>query len=132
MAADTADLKRLDKETLVQGIQRMAARARKYKEKAKETAEQTMELALAGGTAFGVGYYLGTIERDTPADEVEEALKMFGVDTDLLIGVTLAGVGLTGMAGKKMSGAARAAGTGALCYWAGNYGRKIGSTSEEA
>ena len=124
---EAADLKRLDKETLVEGFQRMASRARRYKEKAKETAEQTMELALAGGTAFGVGYYLGTIKRDNPGDE--DALKMFGVDTDLLVGVTLAGIGLTGMAGKKMSGAARAAGTGALCLWAGNYGMRM---AEEA
>lgn len=127
--AESADLKRLDKDTLVEGFQRMAARARRYKEKAKETAEQTMELALAGGTAFGVGYYMGTIERDNPGDP--EALKMFGVDTDLLIGVALAGVGLTGMAGKRMSGAARAAGTGALALWAGNYGRQMALTAED-
>ncbi len=128
--ADTADLKRLDKDTLVEGFQRMAGRARRYKEKAKETAEQTMELALAGGTAFGVGYYMGTIARDNPGDP--EALKMFGVDTDLLIGVTLAGVGLTGMAGKKMSGASRAAGTGALSLWAGNYGMRMAMEADEA
>jgi hypothetical protein len=127
--ADTADLKRLDKDTLVEGFQRMATRARRYKEKAKETAEQTMELALAGGTAFGVGYYLGTIARDS---NDPEDLKMFGVDTDLLIGVTLAGVGLTGMAGKKMSGAARAAGTGALSLWAGNYGMRMAMEAETA
>lgn len=128
--ADAAELKRLDKDTLVEGFQRMATRARRYKEKAKEAAENTMEIALAGGTAFGVGYYLGTIERDNPGDA--DALKMFGVDTDLLVGVALAGVGLTGMAGKKMSGAARAAGTGALSLWAGNYGRQMALTADDS
>jgi len=120
--ADATELKRLDKDTLVDGFQRMAARARRYKDKAKEAAENTMEIALAGGTAFGVGYYMGTIERD---GGTEEDLKMFGVDIDLLVGVALAGVGLTGMAGKKMSGAARAAGMGALSLWAGNYGKQM-------
>ncbi len=125
--ADATELKRLDKDTLVDGFQRMAARARRYKDKAKEAAENTMEIALAGGTAFGVGYYMGTIERD---GGTEEDLKMFGVDIDLLVGVALAGVGLTGMAGKKMSGAARAAGMGALSLWAGNYGRQMALTAE--
>jgi hypothetical protein len=128
--ADRAELMRLGKEELAELGTRLAARARRYKEKAKETAEQTMEFALAGGTAFGVGYYMGTIKRD-PA-HTEEDLKMFGVDRDLLIGVTLAGVGLTGMAGKRMSGAARAAGMGALAYWAGNYGEKIAMEAETA
>lgn len=126
--ADRAELMRLGKEELAEGFQRIAARARRYKDKAKETAEQTMEIALAGGTAFGVGYYMGTIKRD-PA-HTEDDLKMFGVDRDLLIGVTLAGVGLTGMAGKRMSGATRAAGIGALAYWAGNYGEKMAIEAE--
>ncbi len=125
--ADATELKRLDKDTLVDGFQRMAARARRYKDKAKEAAENTMEIALAGGTAFGVGYYMGTIERD---GGTEEDLKMFGVDIDLLVGVALAGVGLTGMAGKKMSGAARAAGMGALSLWAGNYGRQMAQIAD--
>ncbi len=125
--ADATELKRLDKDTLVDGFQRMAARARRYKDKAKEAAENTMEIALAGGTAFGVGYYMGTIERD---GGTEEDLKMFGVDIDLLVGVALAGVGLTGMAGKKMSGAARAAGMGALSLWAGNYGRQMAQLAD--
>jgi len=126
--ADRAELMRLGKEELAEGFQRLARRARTYKEKAKETAEQTMEFAIAGGTAFGVGYYMGTIKKDGTA--TEEDLKMFGVDRDLLIGVTLAGVGLTGMAGKKMSSASRAAGLGALSYWAGNYGEKMAIEAE--
>jgi hypothetical protein len=126
--ADRTELMRLGKEELAEGFQRIAARARRYKEKAKETAEQTMEIALAGGTAFGVGYYMGTIKRDP--GHTEDDLKMFGVDRDLLIGVTLAGVGLTGMAGKKMSSATRAAGIGALAYWAGNYGEKMAVEAE--
>jgi len=126
--ADRTELMRLGKEELAEGFQRLARRARTYKEKAKETAEQTMEFAIAGGTAFGVGYYMGTIKKDGTA--TEEDLKMFGVDRDLLIGVTLAGVGLTGMAGKKMSSASRAAGLGALSYWAGNYGEKMAIEAE--
>jgi hypothetical protein len=133
--ADRGELMRLGKEELAEGFQRMAARARRYKEKAKETAEQTMELALAGGTAFGVGYYIGTIKKGwadpaAPSAVEAEEMKMFGVDRDLLIGVGLAGVGLTGMAGKKMSSAARAAGMGALAYWAGNYGEKMAIEAE--
>jgi len=126
--ADRTELMRLGKEELAEGFQRLARRARTYKEKAKETAEQNMEFAIAGGTAFGVGYYMGTIKK-VPG-YTEEDVKMFGVDRDLLIGVTLAGVGLTGMAGKKMSSASRAAGLGALSYWAGNYGEKMAIEAE--
>lgn len=126
-AADTTELRRLDKDTLVEGFQRMASRARRYKEKAKVAAENAMEIALAGGTAFGVGYYMGTIEKD---GGTAEDLQWFGMDIDLVVGLGLAGVGLTGMAGKKMSGAARAAGMGALSLWAGNYGREMARTAE--
>lgn len=126
-AADTTELRRLDKDTLVEGFQRMAGRARRYKEKAKVAAENAMEIAMAGGTAFGVGYYMGTIEKDGGA---AEDLQWFGMDIDLVVGLGLAGVGLTGMAGKKMSGAARAAGMGALSLWAGNYGREMARTAE--
>lgn len=128
-AANTAELKKLDKDTLVEAVRRLGNRARKYKEDIKERAEQAMEFALAGGTAFGVGYYMGMVERDNPGDP--DALKLFGVDTDLLIGVALAGVGLTGLGGKRMSGAARAAGIGALSLWAGNYGRQMALTAEQ-
>ena len=47
---------------------------------------------------------------------------VFGV---LLVGIGLAAVGLTGMGGKKMSGAAKAAGLGVLSYWGGSAGERM-------
>jgi hypothetical protein len=127
MAVDRSELAKLPKEDLVDGFNRMAKRAKSYKEKAAQTAADTMELALAGGAAFGVGYWIGNIKGVHAADgtDPEEDLKLFGLDKDLAVGIVLAGVGLTGMGGKKMSGAARAAGQGVLSYWAGSAGERM-------
>lgn len=128
MAVDTAELRKLDKDTLVEGMQKLAARARRSQEKIKAKAEDAMQVALGATAAFGVGYYMGTVKRDNPGDP--EALQIMGLDPDLLIGGSLAAIGLTGMGGKKMSGAALAAGTGVLSLWAGNYGMQMAEQAE--
>ena len=127
MAIDRSDLMKLPKEDVVDGFQRMANRAKKYKEKGREFAENTMELAVAGGASFGVGYWIGNIKGQHAVDgtDAEEDLKLFGLDKDLAVGLGLAAVGLTGMGGKRMSGAARAASMGVLSYWAGSAGERM-------
>lgn len=127
MAVDRSDLMKLPKEDLADGFTRMANKAKKYKERAKEAAGDIMELALAGGAAFGVGYWIGNIKGTHAADGTDptEDLKLFGMDKDLVVGIGLAALGLTGLGGKKMSGAAKAAGTGVLSYWAGSAGERI-------
>ena len=96
-------------------------------ENAAAKAADVMELALAGGAAFGVGYWIGQIKGTHAVDATDptEDLKMFGLDKDLGVGLGLALVGLTGMGGKKMSGAAKAAGTGVLSYWSGSAGERM-------
>jgi hypothetical protein len=127
MAVDRSDLMKLPKEDLADGFTRMAGRVKKVKEKAKEAAEDIMGLALAGGAAFGVGYWIGNIKGGHAVDGTDptEDLKLFGMDKDLVVGIGLAALGLTGMGGKRMSGAAKAAGTGVLSYWAGSAGERM-------
>lgn len=127
MAVDRSDLMKLPKEDLADGFTRMANRAKKYKEKAAAAAADIMELALAGGAAFGVGYWIGNIKGTHAADGTDptDDLKLFGMDKDLVVGAGLAVVGLTGLGGKKMSGAAKAAGAGVLAYWAGSAGERM-------
>ena len=129
--ADRSDLMKLPKEDLVNGLSKLQKRARNLKAKAAESAETVMDLALAGAGAFGVGYYVGGIKRDIAAGAAtEEDLKLFGMDKDLLAGLVLAGVGVTGLAGKKTSGYLTAAGTGVLSYWAGNMGETMAMEAE--
>lgn len=127
MAVDRSDLMKLPKEDLATGFQRMANKAKKYKEKAAEAAADLMELALAGGAAFGVGYWIGNIKGVHAAEGTDptEDLKLFGMDKDLIVGIGLAGVGLTGLGGKRASGYAKAAATGVLSYWAGSAGERM-------
>lgn len=127
MAVDRTDLLKLPKEDLADGFSRMANRAKKYKEKAKAAAEDIMELAVSGGAAFGVGYWIGNIKGGHAVDGTDptEDLKLFGMDKDLVVGLGFAALGLTGMGGKKMAGAAKAAGTGILSYWAGSAGERM-------
>lgn len=127
MAVDRSDLMKLPKEDLADGFTRMANRAKKYKEKAADAAADVMELALAGGAAFGVGYWIGNIKGTHAADGTDptDDLKLFGMDKDLVVGIGLAALGLTGMGGKKMSGAAKAAGLGVLSYWGGSAGERM-------
>lgn len=125
MAVTTSELMQADKRTLAEGIQKMTQRMKNIRATAKAKAEQTLEMAVAGGAAFGVGYWMGTIARDNPGDA--DALTFGGgIDKDLGVGLALAGIGLTGMGGRRMSDTARAAGTGVLSGWAMNYGREKG------
>ena len=130
MALDKSDLMKLPKEDLADGVTRGIRNVARYKAKAAKAAEDVMELALAGGAAFGTGYWIGNIKGASEvAGESEEdreaALKLFGMDKDLVVGIGLAAVGLTGMGGKKMSAAAKAAGNGVLAYWAGSAGERM-------
>lgn len=127
MAVDRSELMKLPKEDAVDFGVRMANAARKAKEKTKAAAGDMMELALAGGAAFGVGYWIGNIKgthADAGTDPTDD-LKLFGLDKDLAVGIALGVVGLTGMGGKKMSSAAKAAGTGVLSYWSGSAGERM-------
>ena len=125
--ADKSDLMKLSKEEVVDGFQRMAKRAKTYKEKAAAMAEDVMDVALAGGAAFGIGFYMGNIKGQAVVDQVDptEDLKLFGIDKDLLVGATLGGLGLSGVAGKKASPYFKSAGVGVLSYWAGSAGERM-------
>lgn len=127
MAVDKSDLMKLSKEEVVDGFQRMAKRAKTLKEKSAQAAEAVMDVALAGGAAFGIGYYMGNIKGQAVLDGVDptEDLKLFGVDKDLLVGALVGGVGLTGLAGKKASPYFKSAGVGVLSYWAGSAGERM-------
>lgn len=136
MAVDRSDLMQLPKEELATGFTRVANQLKKAKEKAKVAAGDVMELALAGGAAFGVGYWIGNIKGTHAMEGTDptEDLKLFGMDKDLVVGLALAGVGVSGLGGSRVAGAAKAAGTGVLSYWAGSAGERIAierATEEE-
>lgn len=130
MAVSETELATLNKDELVTFGSRMARTAKRAKDKAKQASEDIMELAVAGGAAFATGYYIGNIKGTHLADGTDpvEDLKLFGMDKDLAAGIALTAVGITGMGGKKMAGAAKAAGYGVLAYWAGGKGEEIAIT----
>ena len=127
MAVDKGDLMKLSKEEIADGFTKMAKRAKTYKEKAARTAEDVMELALAGGAAFGVGWWLGNIKGEHAVNGTDptDDLKIFGMDKDLAVGIAVSAIGLTGLAGKKASPAFKNAGIGVLAFWAGAAGERM-------
>ncbi len=127
MGVEKSDLMKLSKEEIADGFQRMAKRAKGYKEKAARTAEDVMEIALSGGAAFGIGYWMGRIKGDHAVEGTDptDDLKLFGIDKDLAVGAALGLLGLTGVAGKKASPMFKNAGMGVLSYWAGSAGERM-------
>lgn len=85
----------------------------RVKSKIAESGQNILEFAVGIGAAAGVGYLLGKIETK----------QLGGIDLELIIGGGLAIVGLFGLGGATMSGAARAAGTTVLGAWAFNAAR---------
>jgi hypothetical protein len=71
-----------------------------------------------------MGGRAAAIEQDTSLvtnEQREEAMKLFGyVDPDLAGGAALVLAGLSGMGGKKSSGAMLNAGSGVLSYYLGS------------
>ena len=113
------------KEELATAVGRLRATAKRYKDKAKEGAEEFMAIALEGGAAFGVGWWIGSIKAG--GSYTEEDLQWFGMDKELVIGIGLLAAGLSGFLGRQMGGAAKAMGKGVLAYWAGTQGEAIGA-----
>ena len=130
---DRAKLMDMNKEQLVDAVDRAVEKAKSYKDKAVAAASEIMDYLFAAAGAGAVGYWLGSIQRKIDAGEEgydEESLKFFGADKDLAAGVAIA-VASNVKQLKKWKQPLRTFAMGSLSFWAGRKSFEVAYEMEE-
>jgi hypothetical protein len=133
-----SEIEKLDKQKLVQLAKGMRNRARNMALDKQRMASRVTNVAVGAGASFVVGYFMGgkeaeylTVAAEVEAGTAEDPRKVMGIDIDLLLGLGVSGLGVTGLAGKKASDLCEAAGTGILAGYAYARGSQAGLESAQ-
>ena len=126
-------LQSLSKGEAIELATRMRNKARNIRMSAVETSRKVVHGAVSTVAAFAVGYWMGGLryEKSKMSDAEIEAngdpTKWGGVaDKDLVVGLVISGLGITGVGGKKVAPVLESAGFGTLAGWAYSRGDESG------
>lgn len=139
-AISRQDLAELPRDVLADEAWKMRVRAQRVKANGETFMSNVRDAVVGGGAAWGLGWFMGTrqLEYDRlVAEKGEEAAKaedprlIVGLPIDFVLAAAVWGVGISGIAGKRMSPFLLAAGQGGLNGFLYGWGQEIGLTADD-
>jgi hypothetical protein len=116
--ATPAKLSDVSKKELAEAYARLKQKTKRANEVAKAKTESMMNNLITVGSGFGMGWYIGSQEKNNASTKISD------IDVDLIVGGVALAASMMDWGGKYNETLA-SVGSGVLASWGGRYGREM-------